>query len=105
MLGEATEKGLSTPTLDEGQVASPALFVEEITPRHKKHKMSEKGKEKVGASVWVDIGTALAWANEIVTPDEQKEISSVPSHEMVNHVHKIVQVTFLYFPSLLVLLF
>ena len=101
-----TEKGSSTPALDEGRVASPALFDEEITPRHKKHKTSEKGKEKVGASVWANAGTALARANEIVTPDKLKEIFDVPSHEMVNrHVHKIVQVTFLRFPSLLVLLF
>ena len=43
-----TEKGLSTPALDEGLVASLVLSIEEITPHHKKRKMSEKGKEKVG---------------------------------------------------------
>ena len=32
-------------------------------------------------------------ANELLTPGEMKEISSVPSHEMViRHVHKLVQV-------------
>ena len=42
----------------------------------------------------------MAPANEIVTSEELKEISSVPSHDMVNrHVHKLVQVTFHYFPS------
>ena len=46
-----TEKGSSTPALDEGRVASPASFVKEITPRTKKRKMSDKGKEKMGANV------------------------------------------------------
>ncbi|KAK9997387.1 hypothetical protein SO802_022073 [Lithocarpus litseifolius] len=48
---EAMEKGSSTPVLDEGRVASPALSVEEISPRHKKHKTSDKGKGKIGASI------------------------------------------------------
>ena len=92
--------------MNEGWVASPALSVEEITPRHKKRKTSEKGKEKVGASLWADVETALAQANEIVTSKELKEIYGVPSHEMVNrHVHKLVQVTFHRFHSPLVLSF
>ena len=65
---EVTEKGSSTPALDEGLVSSPALSVEEITPHHKKCKTGEKGKEKVGASIWADAETALAHANELVTP-------------------------------------
>ena len=69
---EVTEKGSSTPTLDEGWVASPALSVKEITPCTKKHKTSDKGKEKMGASVWANTETALAWANEVVTPKELK---------------------------------
>ena len=86
--------------MNKGRVASPSLFVEEITARHKMRKMSEKGKKKVGASIWADVEMALAPTNEIVTFEELKEISSVPSHDMVNcHVHKLVQVTFHYFPS------
>ena len=86
--------------MNKGRVASPALFVEEITTRHKKRKMSKKGKKKVGANVWADIEMALALANEIVTFEELKEIFGVPSHDMVNHhVHKLIQVTFHYFPS------
>ena len=46
---EVTEKGSSTLALDEGRVASPALFVEEVTPSTKKRKTGDKGKEKVGA--------------------------------------------------------
>ena len=49
---ETTKKGLSAPALDEDQVASLTLFVDEISPRHKKRK--KKGKEKVGANVWAD---------------------------------------------------
>lgn len=58
---ETVEKGSSTPAMDESQVASPALSVEEVSPRHKKHKT--KGKEKIGASVWADSETAQAQAN------------------------------------------
>lgn len=58
--------------------------------------MGDKGKEKVGATVWDDVRTTLAWAYEVVTPKELKEISDVPFHEMVSrHVHKLVQVIFL----------
>ena len=60
----------------------------------------------MGASIWADIETTLAHAIELVTPNKLKEISSDPFHEMVNcHVHKLVQVNFLRFPSPLVLLF
>ena len=103
---KVTEKGSSTPALDEGLVSSSALSIEEITPHHKKHKTGEKGKKKVGANIWGDAETALTRANDLITPDELKEIAGIPSHEMVNrHVHKLVQVTFLCFPSPLVLLF
>ena len=95
---EVTEKGLSTLALDEGRAASSDVSLEEITPRAKKRKTGDKGKEKVGASVWVDAGTALARANEVVTPEKLKEISSVPSHKMVSHhVHKLIKVTFFHF--------
>lgn len=90
------KKGSSTPVLEEGRAASPVVFIEEINPRLKKYWMGDKRKEKVGAIVWADTGTTLAWANEVVTPEELKEISNMPSHEMVSrHVHKLVQVIFL----------
>ena len=101
---KTTEKGLSAPALDKGRVASPALYIEEISPCHKKCRTSEKGKGKIGASVWANTETALARANKVVTPDELKEISGVPSHEMVNcHIHKLVQVTSLRLLSSLIL--
>lgn len=101
-----TEKSSSTSTLDEGRVASPGLSVEEITPRAKKRKTGDKGKEKVGASVWADARTTFARANEVVTPKELKEISGIPSHEMVSrHIQKLIQIIFFHFlfPSSIIL--
>ena len=87
---EVTEKISSTPTLDEGRATSPSVSIEEVIPHTKKHKTRDKGKEKVRASIWADVGTAMARANEVVMPKELKEISGMPSHEMVNrHVHKL----------------
>lgn len=91
---ETTERGSSTPTLDEAGAASPAISLEEV-PAPKRQKTGKKGKEKVGFSAWEDADTAFARANEFFTPEEKKEISLVPSHQMVNqHVHKLVQVSF-----------
>ena len=88
---EVIEKGSSTPVPEEGWAASPSVSIEEITPHAKKHKTGDKGKEKVGASVWADARANLAQTNEVVTLEEMKEISGVPSHEMVSrHVHKLV---------------
>ena len=92
---EVVERGSSTPALDldEGLAASLDISVEEVARPSKKQKVVNKGKEKVGASVWSDAETAMDHANELLTPGEIKEISNVPSHEMVSrHVHKLVQV-------------
>ena len=57
----------------------------------KKQKTGNKGKEKMGSSVWADAETTMDYANELLTLGEMKEISSVPSHEMVSrHVHKLM---------------
>ena len=95
---ETVERVSSTPApdLDGGQVASPSVSIEEVVRPSKKRKTRDKGKQKVGFSVWEDAGVAMDRANELLTPGEMKEISSVPSHEMVSHhVHKLVQVIFL----------
>ena len=95
---ETAKKCFSTPILDEGRVASPTLSVEEIPPCHKRRKMNDKGKEKIGGSIWANVETAQARANEVVTLDDLKEISNVPSHEMANcHIHKLVRVIFFVF--------
>ena len=85
--------------LDEGQAASPSVVIEEVVRPSKKRKTVDKGKEKVGSSVWEDAGVAMDRASELLTPGEMKEISSVPSHEMVSrHVHKLMQVVVLLLP-------
>ena len=92
---EVVERGSSTPALDQdkGLAASPGISVEEVARPFKKQKVARKGKEKVGASVWSDAETAMDHANELLTPGEMREITSVPSHEMVSrHIHKLVQV-------------
>ena len=86
---EVTKKGSSTPTLDEGRVSSPSISIEEIVPRGKKRKTGDKGKKKVGANIWANEA-AVAQVNEVVMPKDLKEISVVPSHEMMNrHMHKL----------------
>ena len=95
---ETVERVSSTlaPNLDEGQAASPSVSVEEVVCPSKKRKIGDKGKEKVGFNIWEDAGVAMDCANELLTPGEMKEISSVPFHKMVSrHVHKLVQVIFL----------
>ena len=107
---EVVERGSSTPTLDldEGLVASPGVSIEEVARPSKKQKAASKGKGKADASVWSDAGTAVDRATELFTPAEMREVTSIPSHEMVSrHVHKLVQVNrhtscfFLRFSSLL----
>ena len=86
---ETTEKGSFSPAPKEVRVALPIASLEEITPHPKKWRTRDKGKEKVGASVWADAGTALARAHK--APKELKKISGVPSYEMVSHhVHKLI---------------
>ena len=82
--------------LEDGQAASPGVSVEEVACPLKKQKVGSKGKEKVGSSVWSNAEAAMDYANELLTPGEMKEISSIPSHQMVSrHVHKLVQVILL----------
>ena len=93
---ETAKRSSSTPTLNEGWTASPAISIEEVPPPPKRWKIGYKGKEKMGFSVWTGAEAAMAKANELLTPEEMREISLVPSHEMVNqHIHKLIQVIFL----------
>lgn len=62
----------------------PLLF----TPRPKRARGNNKGKSKI---------------DNVITPDELRILSVVPSHELVNrHVHKLVQI--LFYLNLLLLL-
>ena len=48
---DSIKRGLSTPTLDEGRVASLALSIKEVDPSSKKRKTGDKRKEKVGSNI------------------------------------------------------
>lgn len=68
---------------------TPSLEVASFTP----HTTCLKGKGKVGKSIWDDLATALGRAHNVVTDDELKGLTSVPSHELASHhIHKLVQV-------------
>uniref|UniRef100_A0A7N2N732 Uncharacterized protein n=1 Tax=Quercus lobata TaxID=97700 RepID=A0A7N2N732_QUELO len=66
-----------------GSSSSSCVSIEEVVRPLKKQKTGNKGKEKMGSSVWADAETAMDYANELLTLGEMKEISSVPSHEMI----------------------
>ena len=52
----------------------------------------KKGKNKIGMSVWDNPTTALGRAHNVITDDELKGLSSIPSHELVSwHIHKLVE--------------
>ena len=90
---ESAERGSSTPTLDEGRATSPVISIEEVDLPTKKQKIGEKGKEKMCSNAWTDAEVTMARANEFLTLEEMREISSMPSHEIVSqHVHKLEHV-------------
>ena len=93
---EIVERAIPVLELEEGQAASPGVSIEEVAHSLKKQKVGSKGKEKIGSSIWSDVEAVMDRANELLTPGEMKEISSIPFHEMVSrHVHKLVQVIIL----------
>ena len=50
-----------------------------------------KGKGKFGKSVWEDPATAVGQAHNVVTGEELRGLSTVPSHKLVSHhIHKLV---------------
>ncbi|KAK9983587.1 hypothetical protein SO802_033112 [Lithocarpus litseifolius] len=82
------------------KTASPAISVEEITtPISKRPCLTDKGKEKADSrlsSVWDDAGAGMERAHEVVTIEDLKVFSSVPSNEGVaHHIHKLIQVMYL----------
>lgn len=88
----AEEKG-ETAALPSIQIAlsspTPSLEVTVFTPPTTR----SKGKGKAGMSVWDDPTTTLGRAHNVITNNELKGLSSIPSHELVNrHIHKLVQV-------------
>ena len=97
--------------LDEGKDKTPtplSLFDTLSSPTPSLEMMTfsppttrSKGKAKVGKSVWDDPATALGRAHNVITNDELKGLSSIPSQELVSrHIHILVQVfysTFLHY--------
>ena len=50
-----------------------------------------KWKAKVGKSVWDDPATALGRAHNVLTDNELKGLSFIPSHELISHhIHKLM---------------
>ena len=69
---------------------TPSLEVTAVTPPL----TCSKGKSKIGMNVWDDPTTTLGCVHNVITNDELKGLSSIPSHELVNrHIHKLVQVS------------
>ena len=93
---EIVERATPILELEEGQATSPGVSIEEVAHSLKKQKVWSKGKEKICSSIWSDVEAVMDRANELLTPGEMKEISSIPFHEMVSrHVYKLVQVIIL----------
>ena len=84
----------ATPRIETRRIASPTTSVEEIAPIRKKPRVADKGKEKAdshSSNIWDDAGLAMARAHEVVTAEELKVFSGMPSNEVVGrHVHKLV---------------
>ena len=74
-----------------GTPSSPTPSFEMITFTTPSTCSKEKGK--AGKSVWEDPAIALGWDHIVITIDELRGLSSIPSYELVNcHIHKLVQV-------------
>ena len=69
------------------RTASPATSVEEITPRPKKQRVVDKGKEKAdsrSSSVWDDAGLARTRVQDAFTTEELKSyLACLPTRSWV----------------------
>ena len=76
------------------RVASLATSVEEITPRPKRQRVADKGKEKANSrssSAWDDVGLALTKAQDAFTAKDLKVFSGIPFNKIVgHHIYKLV---------------
>ena len=100
VIGKGPSVTLAVPGTKTTKTASPATSVEDITtPIPKKPRLVDKRNEKANSrpsSVWNDAGLVVKRANEVVTAEDLKVFSSMPSNEIVTrHVHKLVQVMYL----------
>ena len=79
------------------RTASLSTSVEELpTPISKRPRLSEREKEKAdprSSTIWGDERLALDRAHKVVTAEDLKVFSRVPSNIVASHhVHKLVQV-------------
>ena len=79
------------------RTVSPSTFIEELpTLASKRPRLSSKDKEKVDSrtsTIWSDERLAVDRAHEVITADDLKVFSGVPSNTVASrHVHRLVQV-------------
>ena len=79
------------------RTASPSTSIEELpTPASKRPRLSSKEKEKVDSrmsTIWSDERLAVDRAHGVITADDLKVFSGVPSNTVANrHVHRLIQV-------------
>ena len=82
--------------------ASPSTSIEELpTPASMRPRLSSKEKEKVDSrtsTIWSDERLAVDRAHGVITADDLKVFSGVPSNTVAScHVHRLVQVRVFYF--------
>ena len=88
------------------RTASPSTSIEELpTPASKRPRLSSKDKEKVDSrtsTIWSDERLAVDRAHGVITADDLKVFSRVLSNTVASrHVHRLVQVRFFFFYTLL----
>ena len=84
------------------RTASPSTSLEEFpTPASKRPRLSSKDKEKVDSrtsTIWSDERLAMDRAHGVITADDLKVFSGVPSNTVASHhVHRLVQVRGFFF--------
>ena len=84
------------------RTASPLTSLEELpTPASKRPRLSSKDKEKVDSrtsTIWSDERLAVVRAHGVITADDLKVFSGVPSNTVASHhVHRLVQVRGFFF--------
>ena len=94
-----------TPVVSRAETtrtASPSTSIEELsTPASKRPRLSSKDKEKIDSrtsTIWSDERLAVDRAHRVITADDLKVFSGVPSNTVASrHVHRLVQVRVFFF--------
>lgn len=77
---EKAETTVPLPIHTAPSSPTPSLEVTAFTPPT----TCAKGKFKIGRSVWDNPATAMGRAHNVITNDELKGLSFIPSHELVS---------------------